>query len=265
MITFYSHNIWNNSPAGYRTKLLRSLMDDFDADVCAFQECSPQRNRQDLPTVEEVMCDKYAETLPQFADVNFTPIFYKKDKFNVIDGGYFPYAGLNDLGSKSVSWAILEDKETLERFAFAATHFWWMARGEEDSNQRVENAKQLKEVCDNIVEKYNLPVFIGGDFNNGKNTNQGDAAYYAMLDMGFVDIRSIAKDCTDVEFTCQSAVPVLQDDESFLPVPIDANMCIDYIFVYGDFKGEVKKFYIETNDKARTASDHCPLIAEIEF
>lgn len=265
MITFYSHNIWNNSPAGYRTKLLRELMGDFDADVCAFQECSPIRNRKDLPTIEETMGDVYLEALPQFAEENYTPIFYKKDKFNVIDGDFFPYAGLNDLGSKSVSWAILEDKETGERFAFASTHFWWMARGEEDSNQRVENAKQLKGVCDKIIEKHNIPVFIGGDFNNGRNSSQGDAPYFEMLKMGFVDIRTIAEDCTDVEFTCQSAVPVLQDDESFKPVPIDATMCIDYIFVYGDFKGKVKKFYIETNDKARTASDHTPLIAQIEF
>ena len=211
------------------------------------------------------MSEKYVEALNQFEDVNFTPVFYKKNKYKFIDGGYFLYDGLNDANSKGVSWVVLEDNKTKKRFAFASTHFWWMARGEEDSNQRVENAKQLKEICDGIVEKYNLPIFIGGDFNNGKNSDQGDAAYYAMLDMGFIDIRSIAKDCTNEEFTCQIAYPVLQDDESFTPVPIEPNMCIDYIFVYGDFNGSVDKFHIETNPKARTVSDHCPLIAEITF
>ena len=71
------------------------------------------------------------------------------------------------------------------------------------------NAQELKSICDSIVEKYNIPVFVGGDFNNGKNSPQGDDTYFEMLKMGFVDIRTIALDCTEQEYTCQAAYPVL--------------------------------------------------------
>lgn len=265
MITFYSQNIWNSSPAGYRTRLLRSLISDFDADICAFQECGPQTNRKDLPSVNSLMSDLYKEALPQFDNVNFTPLFYKNDKLCVVDEGYQLYSGLNDSKSKGVSWAVFEEIKTKKRFAFASTHFWWMDRGEEDTNQRIENAKELKNICAEIINKYNVPVFIGGDFNNGKNSTQGDEPYFEMLKMGFVDIRNIAEKCTNQEYTCQFAYPVLQDDETFAVCPVEPNICIDYIYVYGEFGGKVKSFYIETNDKARTSSDHIPLIAEIEF
>ena len=36
MITLYNHNSWNSNPAGYRNTLVRSLVADFDADVCTF-------------------------------------------------------------------------------------------------------------------------------------------------------------------------------------------------------------------------------------
>ena len=89
MIKFYSQNIWNNAPAGYRTKLLRSVIRDVDADICSFQECGPETNRnKGSPKIGEVMSDEYVESLPQFSTVNFTPVFYKKDRFNLIDGGY---------------------------------------------------------------------------------------------------------------------------------------------------------------------------------
>ncbi len=265
MITFYSQNIWNRSPAGYRNRLVRSVIGDFDADVCAFQECGPETSRKGSPTINSVMSDRYAEALLQYSDVNFTPLFYKKDRFNVVDGGYQLYTGLNDANSKGVSWAVLEDNETKKRFAFASTHFWWMARGEEDSVQRIINARELKAICNEIINKHNIPVIIGGDFNNGKNSLQGAAPYFEMLKMGFIDVRTIAQACTAQEYTCQDAYPVLQEDGSFTKCPIEPDMCIDYIFIYGKFDGRVKKFHIETNEKARTTSDHTPLIAEFEL
>jgi len=260
MIILYSHNIWNFNPAGYRNTLTRSMISDFAPDVCTFQECGPQSCRVGNPDIVSLMCDVYSEATPEFADVNYTPVFYKKEKFNLLDKGYLVYDGLNDVNSKSVTWAVLEDKETKKKYAFASTHFWWMARGEEDANQRVENAKQLKSVCEKIIEKYNIPVIIGGDYNNGKGSEQGDKAHFAMLDMGFRDIRDMAEEKTCEEFTCREAYPVLKEDETFDKCEVAPHECIDYIYVYGDFDVSVKKFHIETNDTALTASDHCPLV-----
>ncbi len=260
MITLYSHNIWNHKVAGFRNKLTRSIISEFNPDVCTFQECGPNSCRKDSPDIVSLMSDVYLEASPEIADRNYTPVFYKKDKFRLIDKGYLVYDGLNDENSKSVNWAVLEDKETRKKYAFASTHFWWMARGEVDADQRVENAKQLKEICDKIIEKYSVTVIIGGDFNNGKGSEQGDKAYTEMLKMGFRNACCMAEEKCDNEFTCREANPILKEDGTFGKCDVLPHICIDYIFVYGNFDVGVKKFHIETSDTALTSSDHCPLV-----
>ena len=260
MITLYNQNIWNKIPAGYRNTLVRKLVAEVDADVCTFQECGPISCRVGNPPIAGLMSDVYEEAMPQIAATNYTPVYYKRDKFTLIEDGYLLYDGMNDCNSKGLTWAVLEEKENGRRWAFVSTHFWWMYRGQEDSDQRVENAKQLKAVCDSIVEKYHIPVIIGGDFNNGKNSAQGDAPYHAMCGWGFRDIRYLAEMSTDQEYTCRDAYPTVREDETFEKCPKPPHMCIDYIFQYGDPQVPVRRFHIETNDMALTASDHCPLI-----
>jgi len=265
MLTFYSQNIWNMSPAGYRNQLVRSLVTDFDADVCTFQECGPVTNRAARPSIGSLMGDAFAEAVPEAAAVNYTPVFYRVDKFCLLDSGYTLYDGLNDAKSKGVSWAVLEEKETGKRCAFASTHFWYKARGREDTHQRIANARQLKGICDGIVAKYGVPVIVGGDFNNGKNAKQEDAPYRAMLEWGFRDVRHLAEESTEQLYTCCSSHPLLQLDGTFSPCPTVPHFCIDYIFVYGSCSVTVKRFHIETGEKARTASDHCPLVCALEL
>lgn len=83
MLTFYSQNIWNMNPAGYRNKLVRSLVADFRADVCAFQECGPVTSRAACPSIGALMGDAFAEAVPEAAAVNDTPVFYRVDKFRL--------------------------------------------------------------------------------------------------------------------------------------------------------------------------------------
>ena len=260
MIILYNQNIWNSVPAEHRNKLVRSLVGDFDPDVCTFQECGPERNRVGDAPIMDLMGDVYVEATPEFADRNYTPVLYKKDKFNLIDKGYMLFDGKNDCNSKGLTWAVIEEKKTKKRYAFVSTHFWPCEVAEEDNQQRIENARQLKEICEMINEKYDIPVIIGGDFNNGENSSQGVEPYRKMLEWGFRDIRLFAEETTD-KFTCRYAYPILNEDgKTYSKCPMEPHVTIDNIFVYGDYPVDVKKFHIETNDKALTSSDHCPLI-----
>lgn len=257
MITLYNHNIWNKNPSWYRNTLVRSLVEDCDADICTFQECGPATNRVGMIPIQKLMNDKYVEACPEKSDVNFTPVFYKKDKFNLLDNGYLLYGGRDRSNSKGYTWALLESKETGFKFAVISTHFWWRFDCEEDSLDRVENAKKLKAVCDMIVEKYNVPIIIGGDFNNGLHSEQGDLAYREMLKMGFRDIRLTAEETTDC--LTEHHYPVIDEDEIFHEG--DMPYCtIDYIFTYGPCEIKAKKFEVLTTKKALSSSDHCPLI-----
>lgn len=188
MVTFYCQNVWNYSPSSYRNKLIYSLVNESNADVCAFQEVGPTTIRSGDASLPQLLEREYAEICPEFSNCNFTPIYYKRNKFDVLDSGYFLYDGLNDANSKSVTWTVLKQKESIIKFAVISTHFWWKFESETDNKQRLKNVEQLYEACEFIISKHNVPIIIGGDLNNGKNSLQGEEAYEYMKVKGFRDI-----------------------------------------------------------------------------
>ncbi len=262
MITFYNHNVWNHNPTEYRNNLIRELIHELDADVCTFQECGPDTTRSGEAPLPVLMSDRYTEVCPDKTGYNYTPVFYKTDKFSLVDSGYFLYDGLNDANSKSVTWALLEEKSSSKRFVAASTHFWWMEESERDNLQRINNARQLRGFLDRVIARYAVPIIVGGDFNNGENSAQGDEPYRVMLEMGFCDIRLCADESTD-SYTHHD-YPVLTHNGKYengaLPV-----RNLDYIFVYGNTSVKARKFDILTSQKALDSSDHCPLVGYFEL
>lgn len=261
MFCIYNHNIWNHNPSEYRNGLTWSMIKDCNADICTFQECGPNTNRVGGAPIQEFMKDIYTEVGP--GQSNYTPVFYKTEKFTLIDSGYFRYDGKNDENSKSVTWAVLEEKETGKRLCVMATHFWWMHHEEADFAQRLQNVKQLKAKCDEILESYDVPIIIGGDFNNGADSVQGDAPYRKMLEDGFIDVRYSA-DTTSKEKTCTNGYPTLTEDGKYVNGKM-SDMTIDYIFTYGKKNVHFSKFDVLTHETALNASDHRPLLGRFEI
>ncbi len=261
MLTVYSQNVWNHFPTSFRNNLIRTLIDDFDADLCAFQECGPETIRVGEASLPSLMRNDYDEVCPEYADRNFTPIFYKRDKFSITDSGYFLFDGMNDCDSKSVTWAVFLDKITGKSFGFVSTHFWWMFESEKDDLQRIENVRQLKEICDTLVEKYSVPVIVCGDINSGVNKPQGEGAYQEMLKKGFSDIRYTAEETTDA-FTHHD-YPEMNERGNYVKGTMPTGN-LDYIFTYGKKKAKAKKFDVMTTQEALNSSDHCPLVAWFE-
>ena len=255
ILKIYSQNVWNVIPCEKRKKLIKELIYNFNADICLFQECSPNRIRNGEDSLPNLIKEHYSEICDEKSDINYTPIFFKKDKFHIVDSGYFQFKGFNDAGSKSVTWAILKDTD-IALFGLISTHFWWRFDSEKDNNQRIENANELKNLCDFLNQKYDCPIIIGGDFNNGINSLQGDEPYKHMLKIGFTDVRNIAEISCN-KFTHRDCPPEDSDKDSILELPTMRNL--DYIFTYGNLKFNPKKFNVITNEKALISSDHCPL------
>lgn len=132
MIKLYNHNIWgsyNKTEAiANRAGLLFELICDADPDVITFQECAFDTFRAEDPSIIDRMSDKYAEAACEHAGENFTPVFYRRDRFTLLESGFHVYSGLNDIASKSITYAVLEDKVSGKRMAFASTHFWFKVR-----------------------------------------------------------------------------------------------------------------------------------------
>lgn len=261
MIVF-CQNVLNWAPTGFRNRLITELIQEQGADVCLFQEFGPNSTRVGEPPLQQLLEEAgYTEAYPEKAAGNFTPVFYKTAKYEREDVGYFMYDGLNDAGSKSVTWVLLRDKESGKRFVAAATHFWWMYEKEEDFRQRLQNVEQLWEICRNLTEKYGVPVVVGGDLNNGRNSDQGEAPYHAMLEKGFLDTRLTAPITTN-SYT-HHEYPIRHEDGTWTDGALPVRD-LDYIFTYGP-QVTTKRFDILLSQKALDSSDHCPLVAEIEL
>ena len=109
-----------------------------------------------------------------------TYIYYKTDKYNVIDSGTFWLSRTPDEPSKysedvdcnrTCCWAILEDKQTGFRYVHLNSHLDWM--------DEKATAYQMEMIRKQIVvfEDMGLPVFATGDYN----TDEGSAVYQLML------------------------------------------------------------------------------------
>ena len=262
MLKVYCQNVWNYNPSEYRNGLLWELVKESEAEICLFQEFGPATIRVGRNPLPSLLREEFTEACPQVADRNYTPVYYKSDVFSEVDSGYFLYEGKNDCNSKSITWAVLEKKATGQRIAVLSTHFWWMFHAADDNQQRLRNVEQLQELCGKILAKYDVPMIVGGDLNNGKFAEQGDEPYRYMLEKGFSDVRETAKVSTDL--LTHHDYPKLEENGIYSKGPMPVRV-LDYLFTYGKNEIPAEKFEILTTEKALTSSDHCPLVGEFEF
>lgn len=184
----------------------------------------------------------------------YSAIFYKTDKFDVLKSGTFWLAeDINAVGKKGwdaacervVTWAVFRDKATAKEFCFMNTHFDHIGKV-----ARSESAKLLMAKSKEFSE--GLPVIATGDFNA---TAESDVIK-TITDKGnpdhLTDSRGIA------EF-------VYGPDNSFHNygrIPYDRRSVIDYIFVKGNI--DVKRLGVLTEMKDSIhSSDHYPVLAEV--
>jgi len=259
-ITLYCQNIWNHR-YGNRNALINELIRECDADVCCYQECGHKTNRAGHQPIEELMADVYEEAYTDVGRINYTPVFYKREKYESIKSGYFLYEGKNDANSKSVTWIILEDKETKVRFGVCSTHFWWKNDSEDDNQQRIANANALADCVEKLRDEYGVPVIACGDLNCGRFAGQGEEPYFALRER-LLDARVECPITTDK--LTHHPYPVEQEDGTYTPGKAPTNT-LDHVFFTEHKNINPLSFDVDVSDKARTTSDHCPLLFKAEI
>ncbi len=258
MIRLFDQNLWHNRVVADRVMVVRKMVMAYDADICTFQECRPITHRVGEGGIGALLASKYEEVEPTFADRNFTPIFYRRDRFDVFASGYEPYEGLNDIASKSLTWAVLEDRLEGGRFAIVSTHFWY--KGDEEGNrQRIENVRQLHRCCERIVSEYGVPILVLGDLNCYVNSEP----YREMERVGFSDVRKLARRTTDRHTI--HALPTLNEETGKFETDSMPDRTLDYAFSYNGKGMELASFNVLIEQEARNSSDHCPLFVEFEL
>lgn len=177
-------------------------------------------------------------------------IFYKKDRFVLLDKGDFwlsetpdkPSFGWDAACRRICSWVKLKDKQSKKEFYFFSVHF-----DHKGKLARSESGKIMVEKIKSIAGK--APVICVGDFNSTPDTDQIKSLSSLLLD---------SHDVTEMP----AYGPEGTANGFILDAPLKNR--IDYVFVSNDFK--VKKYAVLTDNKnQRYPSDHQPIATEIAF
>jgi endonuclease/exonuclease/phosphatase family metal-dependent hydrolase len=194
----------------------------------------------------------------------YSPIFYRKENFNLIDHSQFWLSETPDVpGSKGwdaaitrvVTWAKFEDRESGKIFYAFNTHF--DHRGAE---ARQRSADLMSEKISGIAGE--SPVVVTGDFNIRKqHPTLGNALYYNLMGT-FRDNNSL------VNSEYVSRAPVTTGgltSTGFSPEwPNREGYAIDYIFVSEHF--QVDSYQVDRVMEGDVfISDHWPVVSKISF
>ncbi len=200
-----SNNIMINNTRE-RAALLKTAYTEIDADVLALQEVDDnwydvlgieamlgELGYTAVPIPEEFKSDIYG---PDDDQAGRNAIFYKTDKFELVDHGRKLYDAFNYPGamkngaplygyrSYSYTWALLKEKSTGLQFVAISTHMnagiqhlttvpegMTAEEYEEEldllaDQHRTDSAKELVKAIADLEAKYDCPVVAVGDYNS---------------------------------------------------------------------------------------------------
>ncbi|MGN0636691.1 MAG: endonuclease/exonuclease/phosphatase family protein [Acutalibacteraceae bacterium] len=226
-----------------------------------------QRIREQMPDVlgtqesHKEWMDYLCAGMPEYAFVGvgredgkeegeYSPVFYRKDRFDLLDSGTFwlsetpdvPSKGWNAACMRVCSYALLKDKTDGTVFAAVNTHLDHISEQARDEGIRL------------VVEKLrsfgDIPVFCTGDFN----TDEGSTCYKIMTDGFMADAKYVAAD-SDSGNTYHG----------FEPEATAGNSPIDFIFVKKDAVQVQSYRIVRGTIDGQQPSDHYAITAEISF
>lgn len=261
VISVMSYNIWYANPdAGQniwenrRDGVIQALLDQ-KADIAGLQEVLYQQ----LTYLEEKLEDY--EWVGVARDDGkqkgeFAPIFFRKQRFDLLDSGNFWLSETPDsagsLGWDAVcvriaTWAKFLDENSKAEFFVFNTHF-----DHEGDTARMNSALLLKSKIAAIAG--DVPVIVTGDFNCTRDSGP----YLALVGQSGKIILS------DTRYASTFRTP--KPDYSYIGSEFKGvpGEIIDHIFVSQEF-GIVLSKIIENCKEGRCPSDHLPVVANIKL
>ena len=256
-----SFNIWSDAPrnsswARRRDRIAEVLRRD-DLDAVGLQEAT------------HLMIRDLHERLPQYAWVGAgrddgdeqgecTPVFFREDRFALAAHGHFwlaetcdrPGRGWDAMCCRIVTWAQLDERATGRRVTHFNTHFDHLGR-----RARVQSAHLLLRKIEEIAG--DRPAVLTGDLN----CRDTSGPYFVLTGrQPFGDRSANAATLRDTRYDCAQPPEGPRRTYRGLLGLLGLGR-IDYIFV----KNGLRTQRHIVLDEAAGASDHRPVMAELEF
>lgn len=231
-----------------RSKIVNAIIDQYAPDSFGVQEATLFW----LGRLDAALGDKY-ERVGQPRDKygpysEYSAVYYLKDKYNLIDEGTIwlsetpeeKYTKSFDSACYRIAtWAVLENKETGERYTHLNTHL--------DHVLEETRVGQIKVLIEKFKElEKETTVICTGDFNTYK-----DGGVYAEMCAVADDVRLTAENTED-GITFHKYGTIEEHEKG----------AIDFIFTTKGVKVETYKI-IRNTAKDMYPSDHYPLIADV--
>ena len=243
-------NNWQN-----RKEYVANSILFYDADILGTQEVLHNQMvdlKQLLPNYESVGVGR--EDGKQKGE--YSALFYKKNRFSVLDSGYFWLSATPEIvGSKGwdgaceriASWAKLKDLKSGKEVLTMNTHF--------DHVGIVARRESVTLILNKLAELANgLPVILMGDFNADPESEVIKAILNTSNENHLIDSRSISPLVYGPSWSFHD----------FGKIPYEKRPLIDYVFVS---KGvEISKYGVLAETKNDTfLSDHAPVLVSVEI
>ena len=225
----------NSTPFSKRSDMFRKLIDEYQPDVVGMEEVTVNWLKW---LDKRVFSEAYAgvgEARTAGGEAN--SIYYRKDKFDLVDSGTFWLSDTPDKAGSSIkganypricTWVHLKHKTTGYEFAHMNTHL--DHNGNNDSSTAGAIRKAQMGVIIKFAQRFkDIPLFLTGDLNNRRTTGEGEK--YALIKMIEGDIPYT--DADGGEYTI-----ALKDARLNAPVTVDA-----------EHTATMTKYYDEKNEK----------------
>lgn len=232
----------NGNSVVERAPRLAKITSKYDADVIGFQEYT-------VPWEKEI--EKYYpeyEIFNKYRSVNeleSAPILWKKDKFDLLDTGYFWLSDTPEVESRGwdelyhcwrmCQYVILKHKESGKVFTYMNTHYGF------GDNGQTKSSKLIYEYSKKISTN---PTFVTGDFNM-----RPDSLGYAEMIKRFTDVNAVTVNDRRTTYHGYGTVD-------------DAH--IDYCFIDDKIKPISLKIIDELDD-GKYPTDHYGLFIELDI
>ena len=260
-----SNNILSADQIETRAPLLVEIYLEYLPDIIGFQEFPPEAST----LIYQKLSEFYGiadENIGTSATASRTPIFYRKDLYRVIEAETFYYdSRWPKTHTKTLAWAVLENKATGQRFAVLNTHYAIVSDsydtlgyyGKQYSNSvegvqwRNDNSRQVLETLQMVREKHGaeIPVLFMGDLNCNVNSEA--------LKMVGAELDN-AMSCAMVSKSTGTA-----STHSIGKAPSTTSLPIDHIYVTSDSIDVYTHLILTSGENVLKSSDHCPVICEI--
>ncbi len=244
-------SVWAN-----RKESFKNLVTKYNFDIIGAQE--PYLSQLNdiktlLPDYDYIGVDIIGGTTTQGR--HYTPIIYKKSKFEILDWGTFWFSP-NSSTPGSLGWdaysarictrALIKDKTTGKIFNFLNVHLDHIG-----TTARDMSVQMLLSLTPLVSSKY--PVIITGDFN----FNQNSVNYSKIKNSGLL------KDSYDLALSHTN-----KDKGTFHDYEVNYTTTtrIDHVFLSTGRPLRVKSHQIITDDfGGKFPSDHCPVMIELQL